>query len=150
MSPSTTDVKAARALGWASFAIGFTEIFAARAVERMLGIGEHRAMLVSLGLRECAAGAAILTAGEEPNTQLATGMWSRVAGDAMDLALLGAAAKKTDNPQGLALATAMVLGITAMDVLYALRLSGGATATGSAGETLSDWGGRLRHAMAES
>jgi hypothetical protein len=49
-------------------------------------------------------------------------MWSRVAGDALDVAKLGAAARKTDNPGGLSFATAMVLGITAMDVMYAWRL----------------------------
>jgi hypothetical protein len=116
------DVKVARALGWASFAIGFTEILAARPVERLLGIGDHRGLLTSFGLRECAAGAAILTAGQTPNTQLAAGMWSRVAGDALDLAMLGAAARKTDNPRGLAFATAMVLGITALDVYCAIKV----------------------------
>jgi len=116
------DVTVAKALGWASFAIGLTEILAVRPVERLLGIGDHRGLLTSFGLRECAAGAAILTAGDEPNAQLAGGMWARVAGDAVDLAMLGAAAKKTDNPKGLAFATAMVLGITALDVLYAIRL----------------------------
>jgi len=119
---ASTDVTVAKALGWASFAIGLTEILAARPVERLLGIGDHRALLTSFGVRECAAGAALLTAGDEPNAQLATGMWSRVAGDAVDLAMLGAAARKTDNPRGLAFATAMVLGITALDVLYAIRV----------------------------
>jgi hypothetical protein len=47
-----------------------------------------------------------------------------VAGDAVDLAMLGAAARKSDNPGGLAFATAMVLGITALDVMYAIRLQG--------------------------
>ena len=116
------DVQVARALGWASFAIGLTEILAARPVERLLGIGDHRGLLTAFGLRECAAGAAILTAGETPNAQLAAGMWSRVAGDALDVAMLGAAARKTDNPGGLAFATAMVLGITAIDVMCAWRL----------------------------
>lgn len=118
------DVKAAKALGWASFAIGLTEIFAVRPVERLLGIGDHRGLLTSFGLRECAAGAALLTAGDEPNAQMAGGMWARVAGDAVDLAMLGAAAKRTDNPGGLAVATAMVLGITALDVMYAIRIHG--------------------------
>jgi hypothetical protein len=120
----SADVTVAKALGWASFAIGLTEILAVRPVERLLGVGDHRSLLTSFGLRECAAGAAILTAGDEPNAQLAAGMWARVAGDAVDLAMLGAAAKETDNPRGLAFATAMVLGITALDVLYAIRVQG--------------------------
>src|SRR3954454_18731525 len=98
---ASTDVTVAKALGWASFAIGLTEILAARPVERLLGIGDHRGLLTSFGLRECAAGAAILTAGDAPNTQLAAGVWSRVAGADVDLAMLGAAARKTDNPGGL-------------------------------------------------
>jgi hypothetical protein len=119
---ASADVTVAKALGWASFAIGLTEILAARPVERLLGIGDHKGLLTSFGVRECAAGAALVTAGAEPNAQLATGMWARVAGDAVDLAMLGAAARKTSNPRGLAFATAMVLGITALDVLYAIRV----------------------------
>ena len=46
------DVQVARALGWASFAIGLTEILAARPVERLLGIGDHRGLLTAFGLRE--------------------------------------------------------------------------------------------------
>lgn len=115
------DVKTARALGWASIGIGLTEIAATDWLEETLGLDEHDTLIKGLGVREALAGVAILTQ-RRPSPQLTAGVWSRVAGDAMDLALLGAAARETRRPQGLAIATAMVLGITCLDVLCALRL----------------------------
>jgi len=106
------DTKAARVLGWSSFVIGFAEIFAPRFLQRQLGLQGHRTLLRMLGVRECLSGLTILS-GQKPDGQLTTGLWSRVAGDAMDLALLGAATRKTRRPTGLAGATAMVLAITA-------------------------------------
>jgi len=44
-----------------------------------------------------------------------------VAGDAMDLALLGIAARKSERKAGVVVATAMVVGITALDVMCAMR-----------------------------
>ena len=53
-------------------------------------------------------------------------MWSRVAGDALDLASLGAAAASPDSNKGrLAFATANVLAVTALDVICAKQLSNG-------------------------
>jgi hypothetical protein len=49
-------------------------------------------------------------------------MWSRVAGDAMDLALLAAAARKTHRPTGLLTAIGMVVGIAFLDVVFAERV----------------------------
>ena len=115
------DVDAARMLGWASIGIGLTEIAAPHLVERQLGVGDHAALLRTMGMREIASGLTILSQ-DEPNATMAAGLWSRVMGDAVDLALLGAAATRTYNPGGLAVAAAMVLGITALDVLYAQRL----------------------------
>lgn len=48
-------------------------------------------------------------------------MEQQIAGDAMDLALLGLAARKSDRKAGVAVATAMVLGITALDVMCAMK-----------------------------
>jgi uncharacterized membrane protein len=51
-------------------------------------------------------------------------MWSRVFGDVMDLALLGAGfAARRANRKRLAVATAAVVGVTALDALCAQRLT---------------------------
>lgn len=132
------DLEAARALGWASVAIAATEIAGQGAVEHeLIGIDEHPQLMRALGARELAAGVTILSQKSVTPT-LAAGLWSRVAGDAMDLALLALAGKTTRKPGALAASTAMVLGITALDVIYALRISqrlaeAGATAHAAAG-----------------
>ena len=51
------------------------------------------------------------------------GIWGRVVGDALDLTLLGFAAKKTRKPGGLMFAFAMVAAITALDALCAGKLT---------------------------
>jgi uncharacterized membrane protein len=70
-----------------------------------------------VGVRELAAAAAIL-----PRSRPLPGVWSRVAGDGMDLALLGVALRSAANRRRLAAATAAVAGIAALDAVGALRL----------------------------
>ena len=116
------DLSTARALGWASLAIAATEILGQGVVEKdLLGIDPHPVQLPALGLREAVAGITILSQHAVTPT-LAAGLWSRVAGDAMDVALLAAAAVRTRRPVALTFSTAMVLGITALDVCTAIRV----------------------------
>jgi hypothetical protein len=119
MEANMSDYAAAKTLGWASIALGLTEFVAPRWVQDQLGVSGHDKLLRGLGLREMAAGVGLLS--QDNPTGLAAGLWSRVAGDAMDVALLAAAAARTRRPGGLATMTAMVLGITAADIVYALR-----------------------------
>jgi hypothetical protein len=71
------------------------------------------------GLREIGNGVAILTQGKKPTS----GMWSRVAGDAMDLgALVLSSFFPSSNKIGVTFATLTVLGITAIDVITAKQL----------------------------
>jgi uncharacterized membrane protein len=73
------------------------------------------------GLRELASGVAIF-AQEKP----AEAMWSRVAGDALDLVSLGAACASPDANRGrITFATANVLAVTALDIICARQLSNG-------------------------
>ena len=53
------------------------------------------------------------------------GIWSRVAGDLLDGALLRMAATRTRNPAGQAAVAAMVLPVVVADMLYAERLGSG-------------------------
>ncbi len=121
-SDRTATETLAIALGWFSVALGVAELLAPRQVARLIGVpyGEGTGTtLRGYGAREIATGAAILS---EPGQ--ARWLWSRVGGDALDLASLGAAAGHEDSdPRRLAIATAAVAGVTALDVLAAFRLS---------------------------
>jgi len=107
-------------LGWFSIGLGLAELTAPRSIARLIGI-RHDAEAVSLmrayGTRELANGIAILT---EPDRS--AWLWSRVAGDAVDLVSL-IQAEKLDSQKTTA-ATAAVLGVTALDLYCARRLAG--------------------------
>ncbi len=114
------DRAAARGLGWASIAIGLSEMAAPGCLARFIGVdgAKGRGVLRVLGAREVMHGADILT-----HRDAAPGVWARVAGDALDVAYLVAAGKRTRRPGGLAAAFAMVLGIGLLDVLVGFRLA---------------------------
>jgi hypothetical protein len=116
----SADVTAARGLGWASIAIGLTEMLMPKQVEQWLGVGngKNTAILRVLGAREIAQGIDILSH-DDPTP----GVWARVAGDALDSVVLGIAGRKTRNPGGYATITAMVMAIGALDLIFAKRLS---------------------------
>ncbi|RAY11146.1 cyclase [Actinomadura craniellae] len=120
----------ARALGWMSLGLGTAQLTAPRAVGRTAGVDDSpviRALLPLVGLRELTHAAGLLR-GHRP-TRWA---WTRVAGDAMDLAILGTALRDRRGPrrQRVAAATAAVAGITAIDLYTALRARAAAGGTG--------------------
>jgi uncharacterized membrane protein len=107
-----------KALGWFSVGLGLTELAAPQAVGRWLGVEDRTSLIRSLGARELASGIGIL------REQRPVGwVWSRVAGDLMDLAALGAAVPAGGRRDRVATAAALVAGITIVDVLVAQRLS---------------------------
>lgn len=119
------DVRMAQVLGVASIGLGLTEFIAPKPLERMLGLEsrrEHRSIVRLMGVREIMQGISILTSGQRPTDELKTSIWSRVAGDVMDIAALGAASRKTRRPLGIAAAAILVLGIGAADLICAQRL----------------------------
>jgi uncharacterized membrane protein len=120
--PTASAKKLAKGLGWFSVGLGLAELLAPRAIANISGVPNARTGLIRLyGLRELAAGVMIF-AQENP----AAGVWSRVAGDALDLASLGNAARLPDTNKGrLAFATANVLAVTALDVICAKQLTNG-------------------------
>ena len=113
----------ARGLGWFSIGLGLAELLAPRGVARVAGVrGGNEGFIRLMGLREIAHGVAIFAQGRRP----AAAVWSRVAGDALDLAALAAAAASPDSDKArVAFATANVLAVTALDVLCARQLSSG-------------------------
>ena len=93
---STSAKRFAKGLGWFSIGLGLTELLAPRAIASISGVSNRRTGLIRLyGLREIAAGVAIFS--QKKPTE---GVWSRVAGDALDLASLGVAATSPDAKRG--------------------------------------------------
>ena len=109
----------ARFLGWFSIGLGIAEIVAPRQLAELIGVEHKPGVFRMMGLREIGSGVAILSQ-EQP----AGAVWSRVAGDLLDLALLGTQLD-SDNPErGKTLAATMsVLGVTAVDLYTAKSLS---------------------------
>ncbi len=112
----------AQALGWFSIGLGLAQVAAPREIARFIGLSGddgNRDLMLALGMREIASGVGILT-----QSRPAGWVWARVAGDAMDLALLGAA-MTSDRVQHdrVVAATAAVVGVTVLDLLCGQRLS---------------------------
>ena len=109
----------ATALGWFSIGLGLLELAAPDRITDFLGVEDGHETLVRLyGAREVAHGIAILS----ERTPVG-GAWSRVGGDALDLATLGVAAARGARPDRAGMAIAMVAGVAALDLVAARQLS---------------------------
>jgi uncharacterized membrane protein len=112
----------ARFLGYFSLGLGAPQTAAPWAVNRLIGVrddAESRVWQFVVGVRELAAAAGILS-----ERHPVEWTWARVAGDAMDLALLSAALRgHSERPARTAVAMGAVAGITVADVLESVRLS---------------------------
>ena len=113
--------KLARGLAWFSFAVGAAVLLTPRTIASLGGIKIRRTSLMRLiGMREIISGALILSQGRRP----ALGVWSRVAGDAIDLAALTAAVfALPSNKAATVLSAVNVLAVTAADIACARELS---------------------------
>jgi hypothetical protein len=117
--PDATTATLIKILTAASFGLGLSEIAAPDRLGVLAGIDDlPRAALIirAFGVRECASGAAL--AAGPPKL-----VWTRVAGDALDLTLLLAALKGRIGRRRRRCATAAVAiaGVTALDVYTARR-----------------------------
>jgi hypothetical protein len=112
-SLGTTD-RMGRFLGWFSIGLGVVELCAPRRITRALGMNGNEALVRTYGVREIGSGILSLSVDRQ------VGLWSRVAGDGLDVAAL-MATFRADNPKrhNVGLALAMVLGLTLLDVLGA-------------------------------
>jgi uncharacterized membrane protein len=120
----------ASGLGWFSLALGIAQIAAPGSLAHLIGVrntARSRALMRVIGVREVAAGVGILS-----QSRTSDWAWARVAGDVMDLTLLGSALTADDARRGrTAAATAAVLGVAALDVLAGQELERD-SATGTA------------------
>lgn len=112
-------------LGWASLGLGVPQTVAPASFDRAIGVepsDESRAVTVlACGVRELAAAVGILAL-ERPRP--VRWVWARVAGDALDLLLLGRALRsRCADRTRIAAAMAGVVAVTAADVFTAVRLS---------------------------
>src|SRR4051812_10089686 len=81
-----------RALGWFSIGLGVAELVAPRQITRALGMEGREGLVRAYGAREIVAGVLSLS------TEKDIGLWSRLAGDALDIVCL-ASAYRADNRQ---------------------------------------------------
>ena len=108
-------------LGWFSIGLGLAELAAPGSVARLVGFREDQdtGTLQAFGAREIGTGVAILSQPYQP-----LWLWSRVAGDALDVAFL---AKHLNHPdtdtRRVGAAIGAVLGVTMLDVIAARQLS---------------------------
>lgn len=105
-------------LGWFSVGLGIAQLVAPRQLCRLIGVRADPNLLRLLGARELTTGIGILSRRGQ-----AKWMHARVAGDAVDLALLGTALRSARcETSRVAAATAAVAGVTAIDMLCGLQL----------------------------
>ena len=113
----------ANALGWFSIGLGVAQLAAPRRMARLVGASgdeTSQATMRTVGAREVAAGVGLLS---QPRPAWA---WGRVAGDVMDLALLGRTMSTPGGDRDRAVgAAAAVVGVMALDVVCAQRLASG-------------------------
>jgi len=114
----------ARGLGWFSLGLGAAQVSAPGVLNRLVGVDDNprnrTIMMAACGLREIGAGVGIVSSRAPTGWLLA-----RVAGDALDLALLGAAVEANRNTKQHKLRTSIALGavagVTALDLIANAR-----------------------------
>lgn len=118
-NPERGTGKLVRALGGASFGLGVPMLWRTDEVARFSGVDDSSAapaVIRAVGAREMMH-AGLLLLGPQRS------VWTRVVGDAMDLAVLGTAlrGRRGERRMRTAAATVAVLGIAGLDVYAALR-----------------------------
>jgi uncharacterized membrane protein len=115
------DEQFAAGLGGFSIALGLAELAAPDAIARAAGLPADRRTVTTVrafGAREIANGLAILANPTNPAM-----LWSRVAGDALDIAAVGMGMRSDQSDRTLGLvALGGLAGVTAADVVCARRL----------------------------
>ncbi len=115
----TTADRVARGLGWFSLGLGLVELVAPGRIARTLGLEGKEKLVRAYGARELVAGVGALSVDAAP------AMWSRVAGDLVDLGTLAVGMRKGDDDQRryAGYAIAAVVGVTLVDLLVAGNLT---------------------------
>jgi len=135
-SSLTAPDRLSRALGWFSIGLGLAEFLMPGRIARTLGLGGMKGLVRAYGVRELASAVPTLSV-DKP-----VGLASRIVGDALDLGTL-ALALRPDNPKrgNAAIATALVVGITVLDVVAYLGVKAVHRRTPTARRDYSDRSG---------
>jgi uncharacterized membrane protein len=116
---ATVEMRVARGLAWFSIGLGLAELLFPGTVARLAGLPRRRGLLRLMGVREIASGLSIFM-----QHRPSTAMWSRVAGDAVDLTFMaGSLASPNARPKRLATSMVAVAGVTALDVYAGRQIS---------------------------
>ncbi|HEV2070219.1 MAG TPA: SRPBCC family protein, partial [Acidimicrobiales bacterium] len=119
-------------LGWFSVGLGVPQVLAPGRMNRLIGVDDsrqNRAVMRAMGVRELASAPGIL---DRPRP--AGFLFARVAGDALDLAVLGVALRARGSvPARVAAAMAAVAGVTVLDVIASAKTSRSADPTTDGG-----------------
>jgi len=111
-------LRIARSLGWLGVGLGAAQLLAGRRMAGALGMTGRAGALRASGARGLLNGLAILA-----NPGSAALLWTRVGGDAMDLALLAGTPSYGPRQRANArIALAAVAGIALLDLLCAAQL----------------------------
>ncbi len=104
----------AKALGWFGLGLGVTELIAPGRITHALGMQGKEGLVRAYGVREIASGVLSLS------TEKQAGLWSRVAGDGLDVSTLLTGLRE-GNPKrnNVSAALAAVLGVTVLDLVAA-------------------------------
>ena len=106
------DLYLTKLLGSVSLCLGVTQLLAGKRIRNALGLPVPPILVMATGLREIASGFVVLA---HPDETLPIGV--RIAGDVIDLAVLGAALLPGNRRRPAALlATVAVAGITVLDL----------------------------------
>lgn len=111
-----------RALSGASFGLGVTELVAPGKVAAIAGVDDtsrSRRVIRALGVRECGHGVALLSGPDKL-------VWTRVAGDVLDMALLiaGVTARGAGRRRQGTISAVALSGIAGLDLYTAMRTTG--------------------------
>jgi hypothetical protein len=103
-----------RALGWFGIGLGVVELLAPRIITGALGMRGREGLVRAYGAREIGSGLLSLSLERD------AGLWSRVAGDGLDIATVLTAYRRS-NPKrsNVGLALAMLIGVTVLDIIGA-------------------------------
>jgi hypothetical protein len=112
------EIQLSKFLGLFSLGLGALELLASRRIAAALGVATPR-LVQAFGAREVAAGLMVLN-----KPDIAMPVWGRVAGDAMDAAVLVTGLRYGNRQRNWAGAAMLfVIGAAALDIAVAMALS---------------------------
>ncbi len=115
----TPGLRAARLMGWASFALAAAFLAAPRRITRTFGLDGKEHLIRGFGAQEVAAGMGALSIDPVPS------MWARAAGDVVHMATMTTGLRSADpgRRRNAAMGLAALAGFLVVDALIATRLA---------------------------